>query len=128
MTETEVAASLTAFGYTPRPATALVIEQSPPERFVRTLAGLGMFWGFALVSLFIPVAHLVLVPTFLVGGIIMAVKRAREDRRLLLLRGACPRCGATQSSRRAAASPAGAVSTARSATAPSPWWLTRPAV
>lgn len=96
MTETEVAASLTAFGYTPRPATALVIEQSPPERFVRTLAGLGMFWGFALVSLFIPVAHLVLVPTFLVGGIIMAVKRAREDRRLLLLRGACPRCGATQ--------------------------------
>jgi transposase-like protein len=26
----------------------------------------------------------------------MAVKRAREDRRLLLVRGACPRCGAVQ--------------------------------
>ena len=96
MTETEVQASLTAFGYPPRPAIALVIEQSAPERLVRTVAGLGMFWGLALGGLFIPVAHLVLVPAFLVAGIVTAAKRAREDRRLVQVRGTCPRCGAAQ--------------------------------
>jgi hypothetical protein len=95
-TETEVPASLTAFGYPPRPALAVIVEQAPGQRFARTLAGLGMFWGLALASVFIPVAHFVLVPTFVVGGIVMAVKRAREDRRLLRVRGACPRCGAVQ--------------------------------
>jgi hypothetical protein len=95
-TETEVAASLTAFGHPPRPALALIVEQAPGQRFARTLAGLGTFWGLALGSVFIPVAHFVLVPTFVVGGIVMAVKRAREDRRLLRVRGACPRCGAVQ--------------------------------
>jgi hypothetical protein len=95
-TETEVPASLTAFGHPPRPALAVIVEQAPGQRFARTLAGLGMFWGLALASVFIPVAHFVLVPTFVVGGIVMAVKRAREDRRLLRVRGACPRCGAVQ--------------------------------
>jgi hypothetical protein len=95
-TETEVPASLTAFGHPPRPALAVVVEQASGQRVARTLAGLGMFWGLALGSVFIPVAHFVLVPTFVVAGIVMAVKRAREDRRLLRVRGACPRCGAVQ--------------------------------
>src|SRR5574341_1886703 len=96
MTETEVPVSLTAFGYPSRPATAIIIEQTLAQRFARTLAGLGMFWGLALVGLFIPVVHFVLVPTFVAAGMIMAVKRAREDRRLVKLHGACPRCGADQ--------------------------------
>ena len=95
-TETEVPAQLTAFGHPSQPAQAVILEQAPGQRFARTLAGLGMFWGLALASVFIPVAHFVLVPTFVVAGIVMAVKRAREDRRLLLVRGACPRCGAVQ--------------------------------
>jgi hypothetical protein len=53
-----------------------------------------MCWALALGGLFIPVAHFILVPTFVVAGIVVAIKRAREDRRLLLLHGACPRCGA----------------------------------
>ncbi len=96
MAESEVPVSLAAFGYPSRPATAVIVEQTPAQRLARTLAGLGMFWGLALVGLFIPVAHFVLVPTFLAAGIIVAAKRAREDRRLILLRGACPRCGAEQ--------------------------------
>src|SRR5216683_2576189 len=92
----EIEVRLTAFGYEPSPATAVVVEQPPGTRFGRVLGGLGMFWGLALASVFIPVAHFVLVPTFVVGGIVMALKRAREDRRLILLRGACPRCGAAQ--------------------------------
>jgi ribosomal protein S27AE len=95
-TETEVPASLTAFGHPPRPARAVIVEQAPGQRVARTLAGLGMFWGLAVAAVFIPVAHFVLVPTFVVGGIVMAVKRAREDRRLLRVRGACPRCGAVR--------------------------------
>ncbi|MGH7368702.1 MAG: hypothetical protein ACREKQ_01285 [Candidatus Rokuibacteriota bacterium] len=96
MTQVEVPISLTAFGFEPRPATAVVFEQSTGERVGRVLAGLGMFWALALGGLFIPVAHFILVPVFLVAGIVMAVKRSREDRRLALVRGACPRCGAEQ--------------------------------
>lgn len=96
MTQTEVPVSLTAFGYPARPATAVIIEQTPAQRVARTLQGLGACWGLALLGLFIPVAHFILVPTFLTAGIIVAVKRAREDRRLIRLCGACPRCGAEQ--------------------------------
>jgi hypothetical protein len=95
-TEAEVPALLTAFGHPPQPVQAVIAEQTPGERFARTLTGLGMFWGLAVASVFIPVAHFILVPTFVVAGIVMAVKRAREDRRLLLVRGVCPRCGAVQ--------------------------------
>jgi hypothetical protein len=95
MIETETQASLTAFGHPPCWVTAVVIEQTRSQRFGRGLAGLGMCWALALGGLFIP-AHFILVPTFVVAGIVVAIKRAREDRRLLLLRGACPRCGAAQ--------------------------------
>ena len=47
-------------------------------------------------GLFIPVAHFILVPTFGVAGIAVAALRIREDRRLVKVRGACPRCGTTQ--------------------------------
>jgi len=96
MTQTQVAVSLTAFGFAPRPATAVVIEQSTGERVARAFAGLGMFWALALGGLFIPMAHFILVPTFLTAGIIMAVKRSKENRRLAEVSGPCPRCGAQQ--------------------------------
>jgi hypothetical protein len=94
--ETEMAARLTAFGHEPSAVTAIVSVQSPGARAARVLAGLAMFWGVALVSVFIPVAHFILVPAFLLTGIVVAIMRAREDRRLILLRGPCPRCGAAQ--------------------------------
>ena len=96
MTQVQVAVSLTAFGFSPRPGTAVVIEQTTGERVARVLTGLGMFWALALGGLFIPVAHFVLVPVFLTAGIIMAVKRSQEDRRLAEVRGPCPRCSAQQ--------------------------------
>ena len=96
MTQVEVPISLTAFGYEPRPATAIVLEQSTAERVGRAFAGLAMFWALALGGLFIPVAHFILVPTFVTAGIILAVKRSREERRLTQVRGACPRCGKAQ--------------------------------
>jgi hypothetical protein len=96
MSERKIPVSLTAFGSTPRPATASILEQRAGQRVVRALTGAGMFWAMALGGLFIPLAHFVLVPTFLTAGVIMGVKRLREDRRLLGVRGACPRCGVEQ--------------------------------
>jgi len=96
MAETEQPASLTAFGFPSQDAAAVIVEQTHTQRAMRVLTGLGFFWGLALCGLFIPVAHFILVPTFGVAGIIVALRRAREDRRLILVRGACPRCGAQQ--------------------------------
>ena len=113
MIEMETQASLTAFGYPPCGVTAVIIEQTPAQRLGRALAGLGMCWALALGGLFIPVAHFILVPTFVVAGFIVAVKRAREDRQLVLLRGVCPRCGAAQEFK-----PGGRFTTGRSVDCP----------
>ena len=88
--------TLTAFGAPPAPATAKVVSQGPADRLMRVATGLGLFWGIALVTLFIPVAHFILVPTFTVAGIAVAIARAREDVRLVGVHGACPRCGREQ--------------------------------
>lgn len=92
----ELPATLTAFGSPPTPATATVLNQRFGQRLARTGAALGACWGLALAGLFIPVAHFILVPTFVIAGIVTAVMRAREDRRVLEVRGRCPRCGAEQ--------------------------------
>ena len=99
MTQTQVAVSLTAFGFTSRPATAVVIEQSTGERVGRAFAGLGMFWALALGGLFIPVAHLILVPVFLTAAV-TGIKRWLEIRRLAEVRESgrsldCPACHGT---------------------------------
>src|SRR5215510_11662461 len=92
----DVPATLAAFGSTSTPATATIAIQTFEQRLARTAAGLGVCWGLALMGLFLPVAHFILVPTFAIAGIAVAALRIREDRRLLRVRGACPRCGATQ--------------------------------
>ena len=89
-------ASLTAFGAAPTRATVRVVVQGAGRRATRALAGLGACWGLALVSVFIPVAHFVLVPTFAVAGVVLAGLRLREDRRLVRVSGTCPRCGVQQ--------------------------------
>ena len=96
MNAVDIPATLSAFGAPPADATATVQNQSPAERLRRTAAGVGLCAGLALVSLFIPVAHFILVPTFVGAGIAVAVVRAREDTRLLRVHGTCPRCGTTQ--------------------------------
>jgi hypothetical protein len=92
----EISASLTAFGTPPTRARAVVVVQGTGRRAARALAGLGACWALALVSVFIPVAHFVLVPTFTVAGVVVAVLRLREDRRLVGVSGTCPRCGTEQ--------------------------------
>lgn len=65
-------------------------------RLRRAGKGLVVAWGLAVVSIFIPVAHLFLVPGFVVGGIVVFVLRAREREVVRAVHGQCPDCGSDQ--------------------------------
>jgi len=95
-TTKEVPASLSIFGAPPMRVAASVVQLTMAERATRALTGLGACWGLAVLAVFIPVAHFVLVPTLLMAGIVVGVRRLREDHILTHVHGACPRCGLEQ--------------------------------
>jgi hypothetical protein len=66
---------------------------SERERGLRALKILGILWGLAVVTVFIPVAHFVLVPGFLIAGPVMAVQRYRTGESVEGATGVCPTCG-----------------------------------
>src|SRR5207253_766940 len=59
-------------------------------------AGLGKWWAVALFSVFIPVAHFVLVPSFLAYGAWQFFQRLGTVELATEARGTCPDCGAEQ--------------------------------
>ena len=80
----------------PTPATLLVVHFDRSQRMRRAAKGLAGFWGAMMVSVFIPVAHFVLVPSLFGIGIWQFLRRLR---RRDLVRGAhavCPDCGVEQ--------------------------------
>jgi hypothetical protein len=92
----EVDATLTVFGAAPTRATVTLIPLSPGRRLARALGVLAACWAGAVVAVFIPVAHFLLVPALTIGGLVWAVLRFREQQRLLRVQGVCPRCGRAQ--------------------------------
>lgn len=66
---------------------------SDRDRLLRALKMLGILWVLALVTLFIPIAHFVLVPTFLIAGPVVAFKRYAMKSALEKAGGKCPACG-----------------------------------
>ncbi|HUL03963.1 MAG TPA: hypothetical protein VLV16_12115 [Gemmatimonadales bacterium] len=62
----------------------------------RAWAGLGKAWGAAAVCVFIPVAHVLLVPGFLLFGIYQFFERLGTAELTRDARGTCPDCGAEQ--------------------------------
>ncbi len=92
MTGVEVPACLTVFGAPPTRVTATVVRQSVGRRTARAVTALGACWGFAVVAVFIPVAHFLLVPGLVITGVVLAIVRAREAWRLARVHGMCPRC------------------------------------
>jgi len=66
------------------------------QRWRRALAGLGKWWGIALLSVFIPVAHFLLVPSFFVYGLGQFFQRLGTAEVAAAPRGTCPDCGAEQ--------------------------------
>jgi hypothetical protein len=66
------------------------------QRMRRALAGLGKWWAVALFSVFIPVAHFILVPSFLGYGAWQFFQRAGTVELATDGRGTCPDCGFEQ--------------------------------
>ena len=85
-------------GYHPVATDAVleVEELGAGRRVTRALRGFGAWFLAALVCLFIPVAHFVLVPGCLIGAVSTLVLRLRAKALVVRARGVCPDCGAEQ--------------------------------
>jgi hypothetical protein len=90
----DVPVTLAAFGAAGTDAVATVQERSLGARAGRAALALGAAWILAVPAVFLPVAHFVLVPGLLVGGVVLAAMRLAETRTLARVRGVCPRCHA----------------------------------
>lgn len=84
-------------GYSGRTAaTVRVITYDRARRVRRALAGLGTWWGAAVLSVLIPLAHFVLVPSFFLYGAFTFARRLTADQVAVAGRGTCPDCGREQ--------------------------------
>jgi hypothetical protein len=93
-TEHDVPVRLSIFGMPPREGTARVRRRDAGERSARALRAGGLLLGLAILSVFLPIAHFVLVPGFLIAAPIFAIRRLRERDSIVALSGTCPRCDA----------------------------------
>jgi len=91
----EVPVTLEIFGASPSRALAIVRRRSLASRTGRAILALGAAWLLAVPAIFFPVLHFVLVPGLVVGGVVVAAMRLREDRTLARVQGICPRCRVT---------------------------------
>ena len=74
----------------PSSGTVTIRQFSRDERVRRAFAGLGKWWGVAVVSVLIPVAHFVLVPSFLAYGAWQFFQRLGTVELVIDARGICP--------------------------------------
>ena len=77
--------------------TAEVIVYDRVARWVRAFQGLGLAWAVAAITVFIPLAHFLLVPGFGLFGIVVFVKRIRAPAVATVVKGTCPDCSLEQS-------------------------------
>jgi hypothetical protein len=87
---------LNGFTQPPGHGSATVITYDRPARWHRALKALGKWWGIALLSVFIPVAHFVLVPSFFLFGLYQFSQRLGAVEVPADAHGKCPDCGAEQ--------------------------------
>ena len=80
----------------PTSGTVTIRQFNRDERVRRACAGLGKWWGVAVVSVLIPVAHFVLVPSFLAYGVWQFFQGLGTVELVTGARGTCPDCGAEQ--------------------------------
>ena len=66
-------------------------EFNSQEVLVKSVQKLFLFWGLALLSVFLPVVHFVLVPLFLVLGVFFSVRAFKFRRVMKSGDVACPR-------------------------------------
>lgn len=65
---------------------------SPEEQKKRALKGLGVMWGLAIASIFLPLVHFLLVPGFLISGPIVYFWLKKQTGRIIGITAGCPRC------------------------------------
>lgn len=75
------------------PASMHVTTFTKQEQKTRALKSLLIFWTIAALCIFIPIAHLILVPAFLIGGVIVASRRWKTEQEGTEATGSCPACG-----------------------------------
>jgi hypothetical protein len=93
----ELRGTLTVFGAAPTSVTLTVVAPTPAGRIGRALGVLAACWIAALIAVFIPVAHFVLVPGLAITGVVWATRELRRRVRVLKAVGECPRCRRQQS-------------------------------
>lgn len=77
-------------------ATVEVLDIGPQRRASRAARTLAAWWGAMVVTVFIPIAHFVLVPSCFIGGLIGAALRLKTRRIVTGGSAECPDCGASQ--------------------------------
>lgn len=90
----ELEAVLRYRGRPDEPAGLHLLRRSPRERTVRAAQGWVLCWGAAIVAVFIPLLHFVLVPALLIAGPLVARARWQERATVRGLRAKCPGCEA----------------------------------
>ncbi len=87
---------VTGYHGSPTPATLTIVTFDPARRLRRALKGWLASWGAMVVSVFLPIAHFVLVPSFFLLGIWQFFRRLRQGEQVRGAHGRCPDCGAEQ--------------------------------
>lgn len=65
---------------------------TPRDRLVRAVKMLGMVWALAVLAVFVPLAHFVLVPALLIAGPVVAYGRYKAGTTANHAAGTCPTC------------------------------------
>jgi hypothetical protein len=88
--------TLSGYHGRPTPGTVTIRMFDREQRVRRAVTGLGKWWGIALLAVFIPVAHFVLVPGFLGYGAWQFFQRLGTSELATAAHGTCPDCGTEQ--------------------------------
>ena len=88
--------SLSGFSGRVTQGTCDVVSFDRPARRRRAWAALGKAWGVAVACVFIPVAHFLLVPSFLAFGVYQFIDRLGTAEVARKAHGTCPDCGTEQ--------------------------------
>ena len=76
-------------------ATVTVVEWSRQERLRRAFKFGGMCWGAAIIAVFIPILHFILVPLLLLAGPAAGYYFYHQERMSQGGQSVCPQCGAS---------------------------------
>ena len=87
---------LNGFAPTPGRGTVTVVAYDRRSRWRRAMRALGKWWGVALLTVFIPIAHFLLVPSFFFFGLFQFSQRLGAVEVPRDAHGRCPDCGADQ--------------------------------